>query len=161
MFLRTQAMRKLVFHDEGGKLIARPPHVRASATWIGRRHRLGLSKAILQASSSHVGWRVVSDVIVPLLGVDPAAFHDLIVRSGETGEALAKVWPAELPTTRTALLSHCRIARMGLSRWPGADAVQPPANGASPFQSAFEPAKFSDCNDSAGRNGATEYGQDP
>ena len=38
----------------------------------------------------NVGWRVVSDVVVPLVNLDPVAFHDLIVRSGETGEALGK-----------------------------------------------------------------------
>ena len=55
----------------------------------------------------NVGWRVVSDVLVSLLGVDPVAFHDLIVRSGETGEALSKVWPSDFTkvgSPSTALL---------------------------------------------------------
>ena len=42
----------------------------------------------------NVGWRAVTDVILALLKLDPCAYHDLVVRSGEIGEALASVWPA-------------------------------------------------------------------
>lgn len=46
----------------------------------------------------NVGWSRVSDVILNLLQLDPGEFHDLVVRSGEIGEALAKVWPASRDT---------------------------------------------------------------
>jgi DNA ligase-1 len=42
----------------------------------------------------NVGWALVSDVILAILKPDPHEFHDLVVRSGEIGEALSKVWPS-------------------------------------------------------------------
>jgi len=39
-----------------------------------------------------VGGSLVWDVTISLVGLDPREFHDLIVRSGEIGEALSKVW---------------------------------------------------------------------
>lgn len=42
----------------------------------------------------NVGWSVVSDVILSMLKLDPGEYHDLVVKSGEIGEALAKVWPS-------------------------------------------------------------------
>ena len=41
----------------------------------------------------NVGWSAVSGVLLSMLQLDPGEFHDLVVRSGEIGEALAKVWP--------------------------------------------------------------------
>ncbi|HEY8748800.1 MAG TPA: ATP-dependent DNA ligase [Tepidisphaeraceae bacterium] len=41
-----------------------------------------------------VGWSIVNDVVLTLIGMDPERFHDLVVRSGETGEALSMVWKA-------------------------------------------------------------------
>jgi DNA ligase-1 len=43
------------------------------------------------------GWALVSDVLLSLLMLDPGEFHDLVVRSGEIGEAVAKVWPSPQP----------------------------------------------------------------
>jgi DNA ligase 1 len=42
----------------------------------------------------NVGGAIVSDVILSILKIDPHKFHELIVRSGEIGEALATAWPA-------------------------------------------------------------------
>ena len=43
----------------------------------------------------NVGWSIVSDVILSMLRLDPHAYHELVVRSGEIGEALARVWPMD------------------------------------------------------------------
>ena len=40
-----------------------------------------------------VGWSLLSSVVLRMLGLDPHDYHELVVRSGEIGEALAKVWP--------------------------------------------------------------------
>jgi DNA ligase-1 len=48
-----------------------------------------------------VGWSIVNEVVLAMLGMDPEAFHDLVVKSGETGEALSSVWngsPAGMPS---------------------------------------------------------------
>jgi DNA ligase-1 len=42
----------------------------------------------------NVGWALVSAVSVELLGLDPRTYHDLVVKSGEIGEALSRVWKA-------------------------------------------------------------------
>jgi DNA ligase-1 len=40
-----------------------------------------------------VGGRIVSDVVLSLLKIDPGQFYALSVKSGEIGEALSKIWP--------------------------------------------------------------------
>ena len=40
----------------------------------------------------NVGGATVGDVAVALLRLDPREYHDLVVKSGEVGEALSKVW---------------------------------------------------------------------
>src|SRR5436190_262887 len=42
-----------------------------------------------------VGGAIVSDVIFSILRLEPNQFWQLVVKSGEVGEALAQVWPAE------------------------------------------------------------------
>jgi DNA ligase-1 len=42
-----------------------------------------------------VGGAIVSDVLFSILRVDPDEFWRLVVKSGEVGEALAQVWPAD------------------------------------------------------------------
>src|SRR3954467_10975354 len=42
-----------------------------------------------------VGGAIVSDVIFSILKIDPNTFWQLVVKSGEVGEALAQVWPAD------------------------------------------------------------------
>ena len=39
-----------------------------------------------------VGGAIVSDVVLDLLKVDPREYHDVVVSSGEIGEALSKLW---------------------------------------------------------------------
>jgi DNA ligase-1 len=41
----------------------------------------------------NVGGRIVGDVLLAILKVQPARFYDAVVRSGEIGEALSKLWP--------------------------------------------------------------------
>jgi DNA ligase 1 len=50
-----------------------------------------------------VGWAILSDVLLPILGIDLATYHDLVVKSGEIGEALRKAWPDRTVETRLAL----------------------------------------------------------
>jgi DNA ligase-1 len=42
-----------------------------------------------------VGGAIVWDVTLAIVGLDPHAFHDLVVRSGEIGEAIAQIWPGD------------------------------------------------------------------
>src|SRR6188768_1323607 len=39
-----------------------------------------------------VGGAIVSDVVLDLLRVDPREYHDVVVSSGEIGEALSRLW---------------------------------------------------------------------
>lgn len=50
-----------------------------------------------------VGWAILSDVILPILGMDPSAYHELVVQSGEIGEALRRAWPVKEVEPRLAL----------------------------------------------------------
>src|SRR5579871_1545311 len=51
-----------------------------------------------------VGWSAVNDVVLSLVNLDPDTFHNLVVSHGETGEALARVWPTQTaPTTPLTL----------------------------------------------------------
>src|SRR4029077_20845716 len=56
----------------------------------------------------NVGWSLVSQVILSILNLDPRDYHDLVVRSGEIGEALSKVWPSR----GTGYQHHELIARV-------------------------------------------------
>jgi len=40
----------------------------------------------------NVGWALVSRVLLELLGLEAGAYHELVVRSGEIGEAVARAW---------------------------------------------------------------------
>lgn len=53
----------------------------------------------------NVGGAIVSGVVLEILGIDPREFHDLVVRSGELGEALAMVWPARVGATLASPLA--------------------------------------------------------
>jgi DNA ligase-1 len=57
----------------------------------------------------NVGWSRASDVMLNLLQLDPGEFHALVVRSGEIGEALAKVWPAYRDTGFQPVQSDSQI----------------------------------------------------
>ena len=48
----------------------------------------------LRSGVLNVGGALVSDVVLAILRLDPHAYHDLVVRSGEIGEALSHVWDA-------------------------------------------------------------------
>jgi DNA ligase-1 len=54
----------------------------------------------------NVGWSAVCDVVLSLLQLDPGEFHDLVVRSGEIGEALAEVWPDSRDTGEALTLGE-------------------------------------------------------
>ena len=67
------------------------------------RYAAGRAFASTDERTLNVGGAIIWDVSLALLGLDPAAWHDLIVKSGEVGEAIAKVWPAEGVTPLSAL----------------------------------------------------------
>ena len=54
----------------------------------------------------NVGWSIISDVLLSMLKLDPRQYHDLVVKSGEIGEALAKVW-----TSHGVELTDARMCR--------------------------------------------------
>ncbi|MEA2733771.1 MAG: ligase 1 [Humisphaera sp.] len=55
-----------------------------------------------------VGGAIVSDVILRLLRVDPQEYYDVVVASGEIGEALSKLWDRRPPLvpSRQSLTLH-------------------------------------------------------
>jgi len=56
------------------------------------RYASGRTFAATDERVLNVGWSIVSNVILALLRLDPRAYHELVVRSGEVGEALSKIW---------------------------------------------------------------------
>ena len=60
------------------------------------RYTAGRPFAATDERVLNVGWSIVSNVILSMLGLDPVEYHDLVVRSGEIGEALARVWPGNM-----------------------------------------------------------------
>jgi DNA ligase-1 len=66
----------------------------------------------------NVGWSIVSDVLLSMLQIDPNVYHDLVVKNGEIGEALSKVWPAQCHTDNTLLLQDLAVAfdKLGAGR---------------------------------------------
>jgi DNA ligase-1 len=50
----------------------------------------------------NVGGALVSEVVLEILQLDPHAYHDLVVRSGEIGEGIAKVWGERSQRASTA-----------------------------------------------------------
>ena len=62
--------------------------LRLSVRFAAGRHFAATDERVLNA-----GWSKVSDVVLSLLKLDPHKFHELIVRNGEIGEALSRVWP--------------------------------------------------------------------
>ena len=56
------------------------------------RYAAGRPFAATDERVLNVGWSTVSDVILSMFRLDPGSFHDLVVRSGEIGEALSEVW---------------------------------------------------------------------
>jgi len=65
-----------------------------------------------------VGWSLVSTAVLDLLKLDLRTYHDLVVSSGEIGEALARAWtlsangsPATLPRGERSPLTLHHLAR--------------------------------------------------
>ena len=56
------------------------------------RYASGRAFAATDERVLNVGWSIVSHVILDLLRLDPRSYHDVVVRSGEIGEALSQVW---------------------------------------------------------------------
>jgi DNA ligase-1 len=76
----------------------------------------------------NVGGALVSEVVLEILRLDPRAYHDLVVTSGEIGEGIAKVWdqrptanesPAAPPRDALTLkdLSECFDALSSTGAW--------------------------------------------
>ena len=58
------------------------------------RYAAGRNFAATDERVLNVGWSIISEVVLSILNLDPRDYHDLVVRSGEIGEALSKVWPS-------------------------------------------------------------------
>ena len=56
------------------------------------RFAAGRTFAATDERVTAVGGAIVSDVILRLLRIDPREYHDVVVASGEIGEALSKLW---------------------------------------------------------------------
>jgi DNA ligase-1 len=56
------------------------------------RFAAGRSFAATDERVLNVGGALVSEVVLEILRLDPRAYHDLVVRSGEIGEGIARVW---------------------------------------------------------------------
>ena len=73
--------------------------LRLAVRYAGGRPFAGSDERVL-----NVGWRFVSDVILSLLHLDPGDYHDLVIASGDIGEALTKVWPTSDDKNSRAML---------------------------------------------------------
>ena len=65
-----------------------------------------------------VGWSIASDALLPMLHIDASEYHNLVVRSGEIGEALAKVWAYRTAPSLTLREIACEfddLSRVGSS----------------------------------------------
>ena len=58
------------------------------------RFAAGRNFAATDERVTAVGGAIVSDVVLAILKLDPTAFWDTVVKSGEIGEALSKLWPS-------------------------------------------------------------------
>ncbi len=58
----------------------------------GVRYAAGRAFPATAERNLNVGGATVGDVVVPLLRLEGREYHDLVVKSGEVGEALSKVW---------------------------------------------------------------------
>ncbi len=67
------------------------------------RYAAGRAFASTDERVLNVGGALVSDVVLSILKLDPHAYHDLVVKSGEIGDGIAKVWPAKLVVERERL----------------------------------------------------------
>ncbi len=72
------------------------------------RFAAGRTFAATDERVTAVGGAIVSDVILRLLRVDPHEYHDVVVASGEIGEALSKRWDRRPPlaSSRNPLTLH-------------------------------------------------------
>ena len=82
------------------------------------RYAAGRAFPSTDTRNLNVGGAIVSDVILDLLELDPREFHATVVRSGEIGEALAKIWPmreseGEALTLRDLADAFADVARSG------------------------------------------------
>lgn len=71
--------------------------LRLSVRYAAGRAFAGTDERVLNVGSS-----LVSETVLTLLPLDGRAYHDLVVRSGEIGEAISKVWE----TRKTPLGEH-------------------------------------------------------
>ncbi len=58
------------------------------------RYAAGRAFAATDERVLNVGWSIVSEVVLGMLRLDPREYYDVVVKSGEIGEALAKLWAA-------------------------------------------------------------------
>src|SRR5687767_2556823 len=70
------------------------------------RFAAGRNFAATDERVTAVGGAIVSDVILRLLRVDPHEYHDVVVASGEIGEALSKLWMRGAPEGRPLAISR-------------------------------------------------------
>jgi DNA ligase-1 len=63
--------------------------LRLAVRFAAGRHFAGTDERVIG-----VGGAIVSDVILALLKLDPDHFHDVVVKSGEIGDALSRLWPS-------------------------------------------------------------------
>src|SRR5207237_1342583 len=60
----------------------------------------------------NVGGRIVGDVLLAILKLEPASFYDTVVKSGEIAEALSKLWPQ---TSGTSVPSALNLADLSMA----------------------------------------------
>ena len=82
----------------------------------------------------NVGGALVSEVVLEILRLDPDVYHDLVVRSGEIGEGIAKVWNEDPAVRPLSLADLCKaFDALGFARTRGGITA---ALAAEPFDKA-------------------------
>jgi DNA ligase-1 len=69
------------------------------------RFAAGMPFAATDERVLNVGGALVSEVVLEILGIDPRNYSDLVRRSGEIGEGIAKVW-VQRPTSNSLTLAE-------------------------------------------------------
>src|SRR5438105_2023304 len=89
----TKKLQKQAILGDYLRALTGDQDLRLAVRYAGGRAFAATDERVLGASGA-----VVSDAILSLLPIEPSAFYDLVIKSGEIGEALANIWRSQDPT---------------------------------------------------------------
>jgi DNA ligase-1 len=93
----TKKLQKQAILAEYFRRLSDDEDLRLAVRYFSGRAFAGTDERVLGASGA-----IVSDVVLALLKLDGREYHDLVVRAGEIGEAISKVWSRLTQTASAA-----------------------------------------------------------